>query len=146
VTKQEWVLPSSGIQRLSCIASLIGDLDLHEQIAKREPPNWPPFSSVSRFRSFAGRQRNIDQAKPLGRMGKTRGMWTRHPLASNQVKLCEAATYAGGGSAKRGSKGMQGSVQVTNKEHTATIFTVAEEAIFAMEYRKVERHWLSEEV
>jgi hypothetical protein len=34
----------------------------------------------------------------------------------------------------------------TRNTPLSTIFTVAEEAIFAMEYRKVERHWLSEEV
>lgn len=62
------------------------------------------------------------------------------------ARVGEAATNAGDASGKGGSRGMQGSAQVTNKEHTATIFTVAEETIFAMEYRKVKRQWLSKEV
>jgi hypothetical protein len=62
------------------------------------------------------------------------------------ARVGEAATNTGDVSGKGGSKGMQGSGQVTDKEHTATIFTVAGETIFAMEYRKVKKQWLSKEV
>lgn len=62
------------------------------------------------------------------------------------AQVGETGRTTGSVSGKGGSRGMSGEGQLGGEIHNATIFTMADESIFAMEYRKLKKQWLSRNI
>jgi hypothetical protein len=63
-----------------------------------------------------------------------------------KAQVGEAEITTVGVSGKGGSGGIRGEGQIRSEGQHATIFTTASESIFAMEYRKLKKQWLSKNI
>lgn len=62
------------------------------------------------------------------------------------AQVAETETATGGVSGKGGSGGISGEGRIGSEVQHGTIFTTARESIFAMEYRKLKKQWLSKTI
>lgn len=62
------------------------------------------------------------------------------------AQVAETGRTTGGVSSKGGSGDLRGVGQLRGEVHNATVFTMADESIFAMEYRKLRKQWFSKDI